>query len=374
MNLAALDRLNDLSRSLKLDALLLSDVHSLAWLTGYAPAIQSGPNPFDAGPGLGWLEEGELQIITSDGDAAGFLAQGASVRTYPGFTLDHPLDPVEKQMTVLDELWHHISSRPIRIGVEFDMLAAEPYSKLLSSCPDATINKIDHDVKILRQLKTASEIVRIRSACALCDVAQAYVRNRAHAGQTEIALWAGAKGQLEIEAGERIPAYPEFVAGPRAGNVGDLPSTYQLQSGDCLRFDLVARHNAYWGDNCATVFVDEPSTQLKQIHQIVLDALKRGIDAIKPGLPAAELDHLMRDYIIAAGYPSYPHHSGHGVGTAYHEEPRIVPGNSTQLEAGMVIALEPAIYLEEIGGVRLEHTLLVTVDGHDLLTQHFHFN
>jgi Xaa-Pro aminopeptidase len=91
---------------------------------------------------------------------------------------------------------------------------------------------------------------------------------------------------------------------------------------------------------------------------------------VRPGLRASDLDQSLRDALRKAGYSPHPHHSGHGFGTTYHEEPRIVPYNNDRLETGMVIALEPGVYLPGVGGVRLEHALLVTADGCEVLTHH----
>ena len=96
------------------------------------------------------------------------------------------------------------------------------------------------------------------------------------------------------------------------------------------------------------------------------ETLYIGIEAIRPGIPAKEVDRLMRNHL-----GNYPHHSGHSVGTAYHEEPRITPYNDTILEAGMIIALEPAIYQPDYG-MRLEHLMLVTDKGSELLTKFKH--
>jgi Xaa-Pro aminopeptidase len=128
--------------------------------------------------------------------------------------------------------------------------------------------------------------------------------------------------------------------------------------------------NGYWGDNAGTHFVGEPSPELQKMYQIVMDTLRKGISAIKPGVRACDLDKMLRNSIQSQGYAPYPHHSGHGLGTTYHEEPRIVPYNTIELQPGMVIAIEPGIYVPSVGGVRLEDVMLVTQDGCEVLTRH----
>jgi Xaa-Pro aminopeptidase len=134
--------------------------------------------------------------------------------------------------------------------------------------------------------------------------------------------------------------------------------------------DIVPRSGGYWGDNSGIHFAGQPSSELKKVYSVVLEALRAGIQAVKPGLRACDLDSLLRSFIRDRGYPVYPHHSGHGIGTSYHEEPRIVPYNPLQLQPGMVIALEPGIYLPGVGGVRLENVVLVTESSFELLTHH----
>jgi Xaa-Pro aminopeptidase len=91
---------------------------------------------------------------------------------------------------------------------------------------------------------------------------------------------------------------------------------------------------------------------------------------VRPGLTAAELDATMREFIAETEFPAYHNSGGHGIGIDYHEPPRLVPDDHTALEAGMVLAMEPGIYLPEIGGVRLEHLVHVTSDGCEVLSAH----
>jgi Xaa-Pro aminopeptidase len=116
--------------------------------------------------------------------------------------------------------------------------------------------------------------------------------------------------------------------------------------------------------------VGEMPEALAKAYRSARQALQMAIEAVRPGLPAGELDRRMRDFVRRAGFEPYPHHSGHGIGTSYHEEPRVVPYNKDPFKPGMVLALEPGIYLPGVGGVRVEDVVLVTDDGAEVLTRH----
>jgi Xaa-Pro aminopeptidase len=137
-----------------------------------------------------------------------------------------------------------------------------------------------------------------------------------------------------------------------------------------LVVDLSTILHGYWSDSCATYYAGEPTPQQVTMHRTAQEALEFGISLVRPGAVAREIDRKIRQFIADAGYPVYPHHTGHGIGVIGHESPRIVPYNEETLQEGMVIMLEPGIYLPGETSVRLEDGLLVTSDGVEVLTKH----
>lgn len=370
MNEHAVDRLRRFLRSQRLDAALLSSPATITWITGYAPPIQSGPSPFEAGPALCWVTPSSVRLVASNLESGAAAASGAEVVEYVGYTIDEPLSNVAHMQAGLESLLRPHTGMKGRVGIELDGLAAPLLTTTSSLLPQAALESIDGAFEGDRAVKSAEELVRIRAAVRVCDAAQAYAREHARVGQSEIALWGALKAELEVGLGTRLPVLVDLVGGKRTAEIGGLPGTYVLQQGDPLIVDFVPRVDGYWGDNTDTHSIGDRPPELARIYGVVHDALRRGVDAVRPGLKASELDAIMRCAIRDRGYPVYPHHSGHGLGASYHEEPRIVPYNARRLEKGMAIALEPGIYVPDVGGVRLEHVVLVTSDGCEILTTH----
>ena len=344
-----LDRACDVIRRAGADALLASHPSTVAWLTGYAAEIETGPNPFALSP-LALLDDGARVLIVSEDEAEAAAATGWEVVTYPGFGLG-PVDPVGG------------AARALAGVVDGRRVAAET-----GSLPAALADGVDAvDVTAAladeRAIKDADEIARIRAALALCDVGQRAAREAAEEDATELDVWAAVRAAIEREAGGRVPLLADLVAGERTADVGGPPSSATLRRGGLVLVDLVPRRDGYWGDSCATFAVGEPDDAARARHRAAREALTRGLDAVRPGLRASELDALVRADL------DYPHHTGHGLGTAWHEQPRIVPDAETALEAGMVIALEPGSYGDG-QGVRVEQVLLVTADGCEILSGH----
>jgi Xaa-Pro aminopeptidase len=340
----------DVARRAGVETLLVSKPASVVWLTGFAAEVDSGPSPFSLPP-LALLTGDEPPVlIVSDDDAEGAAATGCEVRSYRGFSVE-PLDAVGGASRVLAGA---VAGR--RVGVEAGALPA---------ALAADLDWIDVEVELARAraVKDSDELPLIRAAIELCDVGQREARQLGEPGMTELELWARVRGAIESAAGARTPILADLVAGPRTAATGGAPENRTMAEGELVLCDLVPRRAGYWGDSCATVALGEPSSEAVANHRRASDALARVLDAVRPGVVAGDLDALARDGL------EYPHHSGHGLGCDWHEEPRIVPGSKTVLEAGMVVAFEPGCY-EHGEGVRVEQVVLVTADGCEILSGH----
>jgi Xaa-Pro dipeptidase len=370
MNKTSSERVMALCMMEQLSALLLSNPNSLTWLTGYAPPIETGQSPFEGGPALAWYLGGELTLLVSDMEAGAARLQAEDVSDYVSYTIEAPLAGFSNQAAALAGILGKVKNLTGKVGVEFDYLPASLLAVVKEKLPLVDLVPLSAKFEALRAIKSLEEIERLRSTLRLCDFAQAETKRLAKPGKTELDVWVGVKARLELEAGTRVPVLADLVAGKRTAEIGGLPAANIIKEGDPVLSDIVPRLNGYWGDNCDTHFAGKPSAEMSKIHAAVLETLRLAIRSIKPGLKACDLDALMRSSIREQGYPVYPHHSGHGIGTSYHEQPRIVPYNTLQLEAGMVIALEPGVYIPDVGGVRLEDVVLVTETGCELLTRH----
>jgi len=354
-------RAHTLLRSRGIDHALFANPYTVTWLTGFTPPLQHGAGPFVGGPPVVWYEAGEFMLIVIDFyDTAGLTIP---VVHYPGNTVDRPIPSADNLAKIVRDF---VSRGPsaAKLGAEMRHLPAF----LLP--PEANSVAIDGWLDPLRMVKTAEELEALRRAFALTDLAHAAARRATGVGAREIEVWTAAHSAAQQAAGGHLPFGNDCVVSYRQNNIGGLPGDLALHPGDSLMVDLSVRADGYWSDSCATYYAAEPSEKQKAMHRVAMQALEFAISLIKPGVRASEIDRKVRGFIAEAGYPVYPHHTGHGIGVSTHEEPRIVPYNSIPLEPGMVIMLEPGIYFPQEAAVRLEDAVLVTSDGAVVLTHH----
>jgi Xaa-Pro aminopeptidase len=159
------------------------------------------------------------------------------------------------------------------------------------------------------------------------------------------------------------------ASGHRSALPHGVASGKVIESGDFVTLDFGAYYKGYVSDITRTIAVGEPADKLKEIYQIVLDAQMRGVAGIKPGLTGKQADALTRDYITEHGYGEYFGHStGHGIGLEVHEGPGLSFKSDVVLEPGMVVTVEPGIYIPGLGGVRIEDDIVITEEHNERLT------
>jgi|HigsolmetaAR201D_1030396.scaffolds.fasta_scaffold03727_3 Xaa-Pro dipeptidase len=357
------ERAHDLLRARRIEYALFASPASITWLTGFAPPIQQGPPAFAGGPPLVWYAGGEWSLIVFDGHAE--LAASESclpVHSYQGYTIEEPIQSPRNLAQKLRE----VAGNAQHIGVEIEAL---PFFLRESLRPDATIEPIDGALAPLRMIKTTDELVKLRASFALADVGQAAAQAAVRPGHSELDVWSAMQTAVFRAAERRVPMGNDCTIGRRA-HIGGWPLNERIVRGDSFVVDLSTRLYGYWSDSCATYYAGTPSPKQVALHKTVAEALDLAISLVRPGAVAGEIDRQVRDFMRASGYPLYAHHTGHGVGVTQHEEPRIVPYNKLQLEPGMVLMLEPGVYLPDETGIRLEHALLVTSTGAEVLTKH----
>lgn len=224
-------------------------------------------------------------------------------------------------------------------------------------------------VKDLRLVKSATEIRQIAANQKLNEQLFQEAVESVSASDSETTIRNGILHKM-VDAGCAEAFHSIIAAGNNSALPHAVPGSQRVKKNSFLLFDMGVLHNHYHSDMTRTVAVGERlPARLKEIYQITLEAQQAAINAVAPGKTCSEIDSVARDIISKAGYADYFGHGlGHGVGLEIHEGPTLNPRSKDVLKPGMVITIEPGIYLPGLGGVRIEDLLVVTEKGFRNLT------
>lgn len=233
---------------------------------------------------------------------------------------------------------------------------------------------VDDVIKELRMVKTPEEIEVIKRACQIADKAMLVaIEEVREGGVREREVAAKMEYVMKMEGGAEKTAFDTIIAsGWRSALPHGIASDKRIERGGELVVidEGGALFNHYHSDITRTVVAGSPNEKQREIYEIVLEAQKKGVEEARPGITAKELDTIVRDVIAEYGYGDYFIHStGHGVGLEIHEWPGINQNDETVLKPGMVITIEPGIYIPKFGGVRIEDTIVITENGAERLTK-----
>ena len=251
-----------------------------------------------------------------------------------------------------------------RIGVETLRMRLLEARILERFAPGVDFVPVDDLYAELRMVKSAHELDAMQRAVRVAEEAFKAWVPLLHAGMSEREAASRLVGALLGSGADGLAFDPIVAGGPRSALPHAVPGERPFQVGDWVVVDWGARVDRYCSDLTRAVVMGEPSGQLQEVHSIVVAANAAGRAAVKPGVLAEEVDAAARSVIEATRYgPRFFHRTGHGLGLEEHEPPYIVAGNRLALEPGMTFTVEPGIYLEGVGGVRIEDDVAVTESG-----------
>ncbi|WP_217912721.1 M24 family metallopeptidase [Miltoncostaea marina] len=256
-----------------------------------------------------------------------------------------------------------------RIAVEAEDLTIARHERLLELLDGAPTEPTRGIVEALRMVKDAGEVAAMRRAAAAVDRALARVLAAGIVGRTERAV-AFALHEAMLEEGATEPSFATIVAaGPNGARPHHVPGADAIPAGTLVVIDLGAVVDGYCSDMTRTVATGPLPERLEEAYGVCLAAQEAALAAARPGMTGAELDAVARGRIADAGHGDhFGHGLGHGVGLEIHERPGIRPEGADVLAAGMAITIEPGVYLEGLGGVRIEDLVVLTEDGREVLS------
>ncbi len=252
-----------------------------------------------------------------------------------------------------------------RIGFEGNNVTINQLNSLEKLLSNSEFIPINNEIEQLRLLKNEDEIEKIKTAVKITDQTFSYVCENIKVGMTEKEVQVMVDSQLILLGADKTSFDTICVSGSNTAKPHGQASNKVIKSGDIVTLDFGCYKDGYVSDMTRTFFVGEVgSSELVKIHNLVNYAAKEQIKAIKPGVRNIDIDKIAREIFKKENMEQYfIHGTGHGIGLEIHENPYVNKSDETILVSGMAITIEPGLYIEGIGGVRIEQDIIVTNGG-----------
>lgn len=255
------------------------------------------------------------------------------------------------------------------IWFEDEHMSYKGYKSLSDALKATELVQANGCISGTRIIKTDSEVSGMRRAASLADSALTYISKLIKTGMTEKQAALEIEVYLRKNCGVKVAFDIIVASGSNAALPHAQPTDRLIGANDHVIFDFGAVIDGYRSDMTRTLITGSPEPEILKIYSIVLEAQLKALEALKPGVIGKEIDRIARDHIEQNGYGKYFGHGlGHGVGINIHEAPKLSEKSTDVLEAGMVVTVEPGIYLPGIGGVRIEDMVVITEEGIENLT------
>lgn len=243
----------------------------------------------------------------------------------------------------------------IKIGFENNSILYNDYLRLKNTYEKLALVEIDNYFFNIRDKKDNLEAEYIRKACEIAVESLKEIIQLIRPGVCEFDIANELEYKMKKNGANDIAFDTIVASGYRSALPHGVASSKKIELGDAVTIDFGCKYNNYCSDMTRTFFVGQPCNELKKIYDIVYEAQQAALEGYVAGMTGRELDNISREIITKYGYgPNFGHSLGHGVGIEVHEGATIGPGNNNIIEAGTVFSIEPGIYVENLGGVRIE--------------------
>lgn len=271
---------------------------------------------------------------------------------------------------LLDEMIKVVKAEGVkRLAVQADVMSSSQRRAIEKQLPRVKVLDAPPIVAESRKLKESGELTLLRKAIRIAEEAYVATLQTIRLGQTELELAARLEYEMK-RRGSTSPAFDSIVAiDANAALPHAVPGTRKVRRGCTILFDWGATYRFYRSDLTRTIFIGSIPPRLRDVYEVVLEGELKAIKAIQPGKRMCDVDAVARQHIAASGFEKeFNHGLGHGLGLDVHEPPSLSWRSDEELRAGMVVTVEPGVYLPGVGGVRIEDDVLVTARGAKVLT------
>jgi Xaa-Pro aminopeptidase len=346
---ANLDRLRLWMADRRVPALLLSSGASVNWASGFTGSL-----------GFLFVTQ-ERALLVTDSRYTLQAADQAEGFEIAAFSNPVPFDEfLARQAERLGLEW---------LGFESHEVSVSSHRRWREAMPSVELVPLEDPLAELRMVKSSDEVAKIRAACGLADACFDHMLRMVQPGVCEYDIG------LEIEffirrQGAELAFVPVVVSGARSARPHGRASEKLLEVGDFLTLDFGARLDGYCSDITRTVVVGRADERHREIYDAVLQAQMASVSAMRPGAQAKDIDAAAREVLATKDLARYfGHGTGHGLGREVHDAGRMNPSSSVVLEPGQVWTVEPGVYIEGFGGVRIEDDVVVNQTGVEVLTK-----
>ena len=367
-----MDRIYNLMKKLKMNAIILTDGYNIHYLSGY-----SGHT------GMALITLSDKYILTDSRyteqvtiEAPGFTCVDIKSEGYAGCINRLLCDKFFKETNCaqsdVDSSCKTCANsvckgNTIRVGFENEEISYKQFKTFLDELDDKIgLLPLDNRINELRRIKRADEIEKIAMAEKIGDMAFESVISLIKPGMTEVEVALLLENYMRSHGASGLSFDTIAASGNNSSLPHAVPTDKVICEGDFLTMDFGCVYKGYCSDMTRTVYIGKnPTDKQKKVYETVLNAQQKALKLVKPGAVCSDIDKAARDIIADAGYGDYFGHGlGHSVGLFIHEEPRLSPKCHDILEPGVTITVEPGIYLPGEFGVRIEDLVVVTKDGY----------